>query len=165
MEKGTDLESTVVKGVRLTGSTTGGSVEEGWETIYDAGALVVMTPATHGEAKVDIVDLTLVRSRPDRNPCSAVLSIANSGGAIGHVKGSMALKRTSGQAIATMTIGEEGWRPIMPGGRREFRMPLPLVDEGDFVVEAEIVQKDSSTGPVRTAVHFTSTQVTPEGLR
>jgi hypothetical protein len=165
MKKGTDLESTVVKAVRLTGSTTGGSVEEGWETIYDAGALVVMTPATQGEAKVDIVDLTLVRSKPDRNPGSAVLSIVNSGGAIGHVKGSMALKRTSGQAIATMMIGEESWRPIMPGGRREFRMPLPLVDEGDFVIEAEIVQKDSSTGPVRTEVHFTSTQVTPEGLR
>ncbi|MCK4512087.1 hypothetical protein KAW64_10130 [bacterium] len=165
MKKGTDLESTVVKAVRLTGSTTGGSVKEGWETIYDAGALVVMTPANQSEAKVDIVDLTLVRSRSDRNPGSAVLSIVNSGGATGHVKGSMTLKRTSGQAIATMTIGEEGWRPIMPGGRREFRMPLPLVDEGDFVVEAEIVQKDASTGPVRAEAQFTSTEATPEGLR
>ncbi|MCK4681063.1 hypothetical protein KAT82_08030, partial [bacterium] len=165
MEKGTDLESTVVKAVRLTGSTTGGSVEEGWETIYDAGALIVMTPAAQSEAKVDIVDLTLVRSRSDRNPGSAVLSIVNSGGATGHVKGSMALKRASGQVIATMTIGEEGWRPIMPGGRREFRMPLPLVDEGVFVVEAEIVQRDSSTGPVRTEAHFTSTEATPEALR
>jgi hypothetical protein len=165
MEKGTDLESTIVKGVRLTGSATDGLVEEGWETIYDIGALLVVTPPTHGEAKVDIVDLTLVRSRPERNPGSAVLSIVNSGGATGLVKGSMVLRRTSGQAIATMTIGEEDWKPIMPGGRREFRMPLPLVDEGDFVVEAEIVQKDSLTGPVRAEAHFTSTEVVPEGLR
>jgi len=165
MEKGTDLESTIVKGVRLTGSATDGPVEEGWETIYDIGALLVVTPPTHGEAEVGIVDLTLVRSRPERNPGSAVLSIVNSGGATGLVKGSMVLRRSSGQAIATMTIGEDDWQPITPGRERKFRMPLPLVDEGDFVVEAEIVQKDSSTGPIRAEAQFTSTEATAERLR
>jgi len=164
-EKGTALESTIVKGVRLTGSATDGSVEEGWETIYDIGALLVLTSPTHGEAKIDIVDLTLIRSRPEKNPGAAVLSIANSGAATGLVKGSVVLRRTSGQAIATMTIGEDDWKPITPGRERKFRMLLPLVDEGDFVVEAEIVQKDSSTGPIRAEAQFTSTEAIPAGLR
>jgi len=165
LDKGATIESAVIKGVRLEGSAVDGSSDEGWETIYDTGALLVITPATRGDAEVDILRLTLVRTSPDRNPGSAVLSIENSGGATGRVKGSMVLRRTSGQVIATMAIGENTWEPIMPGGRREFRMPLPLVDEGVFVVEAEIVQEDPSVGPRRAEVNFTSTEVIPEGLR
>jgi hypothetical protein len=165
LDKGATIESAIIKGVRLTGSAVDGSSDEGWETIYDTGALLVITPAARGDAQVDILRLTLVRTSPDRNPGSAILSIANSGGATGRVKGSMILRRMSGQVIATMAIGENRWEPVMPGGRREFRMPLPLVDEGVFVVEAEIVQEDPSVGPRRTEVDFTSTEVIPEGLR
>ena len=165
LDKGATIESAIIKGVRLEGSAVDSSSDEGWETIYDTGALLVITPATRGDAEVDILRITLVRTSPDRNPGSAILSIANSGGATGHVKGSMVLRRMSGQVIATMAIGENRWEPVMPGGRREFRMPLPLVDEGVFVVEAEIVQDDQSIGPHRAEVNFTSTEAIPEGLR
>ena len=165
LEKSAAVQSAVVKAVRLKGGAVGDSADEGWETIYDTGALLVVTPATRDEASVDIVDLTLVRTSPDRNPGSAVLSVANSGGATGRVKGTVILMRTSGQVIATMTIGGDNWEPVMPGGRREFRMPLPVVDEGEFIVQAEIIQRDSPAGPRRADAVFTSTEVIPEGLR
>ncbi len=165
MERVETLESTVVKGVRLVGSADGDPSQEGWETLYDMGALLVIAPPTRGEANVDIVSLKLIRSDPELNPGGAVLTVGNTGGAAGHVKGTIVLKRTTGQAIATMTIGKDNWVPVAPGGKREFRMPLPVVDEGDFIVEAEIVQKDSSVGPRYADALFTSATVTPEGLR
>jgi hypothetical protein len=165
LDKSGPLESAVVKAVRLQGGNVGGSAGDGWETIYDTGALLVVTPAGSGDAAIEITSLRLVRTSPDRNPGSAVLSLENSGGATGSVKGTMILRRTSGQIIATMTMGADNWEPVMPRGRREFRMPLPIVDQGEFVVEAELVQKGSSLGALRADAIFTSTEAIPEGLR
>jgi hypothetical protein len=163
LDRDATVASTTVRGVRLTSSPT--EAGEGRESIYDTGALLVLTPATGGRAAPSIAALELIRSDPERNPGSAVLAVVNRGLATSNIKGTIVLRRASGPTIATMAIGRDRWEPITPGGRREFRMPLPIVDEGEFVVAAEIMEESSAEGPLRAEATFTSTEAIPEGLR
>lgn len=159
------LEAPIVRAVRITGRETGPGADGEWVRVYDTGLLLVLRPPTLGGAKPEIASLSLVRSRPDKNPGSAVLTLANAGGTTAYLKGTLALRRSDGRAYARMGIGGEEWEPVLAGGRRVFRMPLPLVDEGDFVVTAEIVSKEAGGAPLRAETGFTSTESVPEGLR
>jgi len=159
-----EVSGTLVKGLRLKGMSTTAS-SSGRPTVYDTGALLVVSTGKVTEAQIEIQDLELVRSNEVRNPSSAVLTIANRGSSPGHIKGDLVLSRSSGQVFSTMKIGERNWEPVMPGGNREFRMPLPKVDLGEFVVSAEIFLRDSGEGPQRKSVEFISIEALPEVLR
>ncbi|MBN2172304.1 MAG: hypothetical protein JW819_13375 [Candidatus Krumholzibacteriota bacterium] len=158
-------DTMLTKAVRVIGRARDAAASDGQQTIYDTGALIVVTPPERASAAVRIEELKLVRSLPTRNPGSALLTLCNGGGATGYIKGSMVLRRQSGQVFATLHIGREDWEPVMPHARRVYRMPLPLVDEGEFVVEAEINQRGTQQGSVRAMATFTSEESIPDGLR
>jgi hypothetical protein len=161
-KKDAQLSSTVIKGVRFTGSASGQSGNG--RTVYDTGALIVIEPVGAGTASLEVSDLELVRMIPDRNPGSVVLTVANFGEGVGEVQGSVKLTRDSGELVAELIIGAQRWERIMPGGHRKFRMSLPIVDEGTFVLTAELSQK-GRPDVLRAETSFISTESFPEGLR
>lgn len=157
------LSEPVTKAVRFVGLT---SREAGdFTTVYDAAAIIIVEATNRGGASLKIEDLELLRVHPQSNPGSAILTVANTGEGIGEIKGYVRLRADPGDVLAEMAIGRSNWQRIMPGGQRKFRMPLPLVDSGVFVVEVELEQK-SAPGELLTAdASFTSTSDIPEGLR
>ncbi|MCK4512969.1 hypothetical protein KAW64_14585, partial [bacterium] len=162
-KKDAHLSSTIIKGIRFTGNASGQSGNG--RTVYDTGALIVIEPFGAGTASLAVSDLELIRMIPDRNPGAAILTVANHGEGVGEIQGSVALKRDSGELIAEMVIGEQRWVRIMPGGQRKFRMSLPIVDEGTFVITAELSQKGRADDVLRAETSFASTESIPEGLR
>jgi hypothetical protein len=157
------LSEPVAKTVRFVGLT---SREVGeFTTVYDAGAIIIVEATNRGGASLKIEGLELIRVHPQSNPGSAILTVANTGEGIGEVKGRVRLRADPGDVVAELSIGRGNWERIMPGSQRKFRMPLPLVDSGVFVVEAELEQ-NSAEGELLTAdASFTSTEDIPEGLR
>jgi hypothetical protein len=158
------LDSTVVKAVRFTGRSHH-AAGSGWEAIYDTGALIIVKPTSAAAASLEVVGLEFIRAAPDRNPGSAVLTLANRGTGIGGVKGRIVLMRENGELVSEMPIGRTTWQRVMPGRERKFRMPLPPLDEGPFVVAAELSQKDATGPDLRVEARFTSVSSIPEGLR
>lgn len=161
-KKDARLSSTVV-GVRFTGNASGQTGNG--RTIYDTGALIVIEPVGAGTASLEVSDLELVRMVPHKNPGAAILTVANQGEGVGEIKGSVKLKRDSGELIAEMVIGNKRWERIMPGGQRKFRMSLPIVDEGTFILTAELSQKGRPDDVLRAETSFLSTEGYPEGLK
>jgi hypothetical protein len=163
LDENSALSEPAAKAVRFVGLT---SREDGdFKTVYDAGAIIIVEATNRGGASLKIEDLELVRVHPQSNPGSAILTVANTGKGIGEIKGHVRLRADPGDVLAELAIGSRNWERIMPGSRRKFRMPLPLVDSGVFVVEVELEQK-SAGGELLTAdASFTSTDAVPEGLR
>ncbi len=163
LDRDASLSSTVTKGVRFIGRT--GPETGEWQTVYDVGALIVIESRSGGDASLAIENLELVRSHPQSNPGSAVLTVTNHGGGVGEIKGRVALMSELGDLIAELAIGSRNWERVMPEGQRKFRMPLPLVADGVFVVRVELEQKNAPGDVLRTDASFTSTESIPEGLR
>lgn len=162
-EKDASLAATVIEGVRFTGAAVKPAGER--QIVYDAGALIVIEPVGAGAASLEVSGLELGRMAPDKNPGSAILTISNHGEGVGEIQGTVTLRHESGKLIAEMAIGGQHWQKIMPGGNRKFRMRLPIVDEGTFIVAAELSQKGRPDEPLRAEASFISTEGIPEGLR
>ena len=77
----------------------------------------------------------------------------------------MTITEKEGALDVEMDIGGKRWERIMPGGHRTFRMKLPLVDEGTYVVTAELSQKDQPESALEAEASFVSTESYPEGLK
>ncbi len=163
MDRDAELDQTVTKGVRFVGRPGDDGGE--WQTVYDAGALLIVKPRGAGRAALRVKNFELVRSHPESNPGSAVLTIANEGDGVGEVRGRVLLQSEAGELIAEMAIGNRNWERVMPQGERKFRMSLPLVAEGVFTVSVDLEQKDGEGEPLTADASFTSTETVPEGLR
>lgn len=163
MDQDAEFESTVTKGVRFVGRR--GDDDGEWQTVYDAGALLIVKPRGAGRAALRVKNFELVRSHPESNPGSAVLTIANEGDGVGEVRGRVLLQSEAGELIAEMAVGNRNWERVMPQGERKFRMSLPLVAEGVFTVSVDLEQKDGEGEPLTADASFTSTETVPEGLR
>ena len=164
LEKDATLESIVVKGVRFTGRSAHAAPGD-WEGVHDAASLIIIEPTGGEAASLEITELEFIRPSPGRDPGSAVLAVANHGSGVGAIRGVLTLKRETGELVAEMAIGRKSWERVMPGKLRRFRMPIPIVDEGAFVVVAEIEQREAPDSALRAEASFTSTAIAPEGLR
>lgn len=163
MDRDAGLQETVTKGVRFVGHT--GETAGEWRTVYDTGALIIIEPRSGGTAALRVESLDLIRSHPESNPGSAVVTIANGGDGVGEVRGRVLVHSEAGELVAEMAIGSRNWERVMPQGERKFRMALPLVAEGVFTVSVDLEQKGGEGEPLRADASFTSTEVVPEGLR
>ncbi len=163
MDRDAEFDETVTRGVRFVGRAHEESGE--WRTVYDAGALIIIKPRGGGRASLRVESLDLVRSHPESNPGSAVLTIANEGDGVGEVRGRVSLHSEQGDLVAEMAIGKKSWERVMPRGERKFRMSLPLVAEGIFTVKVDLEQNGDEEAPLTADASFTSTEVVPEGLR
>ncbi len=162
MDRDAQFDATVTKGVRFVGRSGEESGE--WQTVYDAGALLIIKPRGGGHASLRVKSLDLVRSHPESNPGSAVLTISNEGDGVGEVRGRVLLHSDAGELVAEMAIGSRRWERVMPQGDRKFRMSLPLVAEGVFTVSVDLEQKGNEGEPLTADASFTSTEIVPEGL-
>ncbi len=162
-KKDARLPSTAVKGVRFTGNAPG--TTGNGRTIYDTGVLIAIQPVGAGTASLEVSGLEFIRMAPGKNPGAAILTVANSGQGVGEIQGSVTLKRDSGELITDMVIGSKRWERVMPGGNRVFRMSLPIVDEGTYILTAELSQKDRPDDVLSAETSFTSTEGYPEGLK
>jgi len=165
VEHGAEFTKPIIKRLQLTGVVEGDEQPAGWRTVYDTGCLLVIAPPRIEPAKLSIIDLELIRISPTRDPGSALLTVGNAGGTTGFLKGHLAMAHDAGSVMGKLNLGGERWEPILPGGKRVFRMPLPLVDAGVYTVSAELVQKDSGDPPLKASTQFTSTVEIPEGVR
>jgi len=163
MDPDAEIDETVTKAVRFIGHSGEGVGE--WRTVYDAGALIIVKPKGAGHASLRIESLDLIRSHPETNPGSAVLTVANEGDGVGEVRGRVSLRSDADELVAEMTIGSRNWERVMPGGQRKFRMSLPLVAEGVFTVSVDLEQRGGEGEPLHADESFTSTETVPEGLR
>lgn len=163
LDRDASPRSTIVKGVRFVGRA-GDQGGDGPQTEYDAGAFIIIAPASSAAASLEIAGLELVRARNGINPGSAVLIVANDGDAVGEIRGRMLLSSEDGQLLAEMAMGSRAWERVMPGSQRRFRMRLPIVGEGVFTVLAELEQKAAPDESLQAEVAFTSTEAAPEGL-
>ncbi len=152
-----------VKAVRInaTGPLTVGGRVSGAEF----GVLLVAKNPKSPPSKLEVSKPNLIYPVEGANPTTAVVPIYNSGGKVATFKGKLQLERTNGQVIAFMNLGKDQEEIILPGSSREFRMTLPPLDQGGFLVKAEFVTLGKKPVWERSEVSFTSTTTTPKGLK
>jgi hypothetical protein len=148
--------------VRLSASAQ--SREREWQSGNEFGVLVVAVDPKAPPAELAMGDIRLIRSSPEKNPATAVVTVKNRGGRVAEVFGTIALERATGHSIATMNIGRDQREVIVPGGEREFRMPLGALDAGKFRVVAELTTAGEKKSSARAETTFKSVSIPPTGL-
>jgi P pilus assembly chaperone PapD len=149
--------------VRLQAEAAGTEYNQDWSSGGDFAVFIVTVAPKAPRASLKTVSFNLVRLTPQHNPGAAVLRVKNTGGRIARAYGRIVLERTSGVEIAHMDIGRFQSELILPGSEREFRMPLPPLDQGKFRVRAEIAPGQEGRKSVRAEKVFTTETTTPEG--
>jgi len=151
----------VTRAVRIQASAR--SAEEEWSSVGETIVLVVAVDPTASEAELELEPIELVRPAQDRNPTTALVRVRNAGGRVARLQGEILLSRSSGEVAARLLVGGAGSDVLLPGGVRELRFPIPIVDDGEFLVRARL--KPSATArPVLAETGFQSDLALPVGL-
>jgi hypothetical protein len=156
---------TMVKAVRIRAVGSRAGDNEGWTSAAEFAVMIVAQDPKAPPASLETVTCEVLRPRSGHNPTAGVLRVRNTGGRAAKATGRITLERTSGQEIAHMDIGAAQPELILPGGEREFRMPIPPLDKGKFRIRAEI-SPGPGGGEKAVAVEEFETYIDiPEGLR
>jgi hypothetical protein len=157
--------ASTMKAVRLSVSPLAGLSDQAPSEAGEFNVLVVAEDPSLPPPTLETIDFRALRSGPERPPAAAMLRLKNAGGKVAKATGRITLERASGQEIAHMDIGAAQPELILPGGEREFRMPIPPLDKGKFRIRAEI-SPGPGGGQKAVAVEEFETYVDiPEGLR
>ncbi|MCK4546166.1 MAG: hypothetical protein KAW17_01880 [Candidatus Eisenbacteria sp.] len=121
--------------VRVAGAA--GVDEAGYLSEVEMGIPVIAVPPSAKTPQLRIESLDMTRPQATSNPTAAVLVLENVGGRVASITGSIIVEREHDQRrIQTMQFGRRGDFILPPGGTREFRMPMPLLDKGIFRLAA-----------------------------
>jgi hypothetical protein len=157
--------SSSVKAVLIRGASSAGRDSEGWASSAEFPVLIVVQDPKSSAASLLAVGSDIVRKSPQHNPTAVALTFTNAGGRVAKATGRITLERTSGQEIAHMDIGAAQPELILPGGEREFRMPIPPLDKGKFRIRAEISPGPGGGEKAVAEEEFETYVDIPEGLR
>ena len=116
-------------------------------------------------ANIEIVKFELARPSPEKNPATAIVRLKNNGGKIARTIGRLQLMRQNGAEILRMDVGEFQPELILPGSEREFRLPLGVLDEGEFRVLAEFATLGKDAVQVKDEQSFKSIFKMPGEVR
>jgi hypothetical protein len=122
--------------VRVAG--VAGADEEGYLSEVEMGIPVIAVPPSAETPQLRIGSIDVIRPQTTSNPTAAVVVLENVGGRVASIAGSIIVERERDQErIQTMQLGRRGDLILPPGGTREFRMPMPLLDKGMFRLAAQ----------------------------
>jgi hypothetical protein len=136
-----------------------------WSSAGEFASIIMITNPKTPPVKIEISNIELVRSSPDKNPGAAVVRIKNTGGKVAKIRGRLLLERKNGLEILHKNIGDIKSELIFPSSEREFRLPIGLLDEGDFRVRVEVVTIGENTVRVKDEIVFTSLSKISEGFK
>jgi len=136
-----------------------------WASGGEYPVLIVIQDPRAPAASLETVSFDVVRPNRQQNPTAAVILVKNTGGKVARAYGRITLERTSGEEIAYMDIGASQGELILPGGEREFRMPLPTLDKGEFRIRAEISPGPGGGEKAVAEEEFETYTDIPEGLK
>jgi len=124
-----------------------GTDAEGWRSEVDIGVPVIVVNPGATPPEIEVEKIEVIRRRPEDNPTAALLILRNVGGRVAKISGKLAVERASSrQPIQTLQFGRRGDLLLPPGGVREIRMKMPLLDIGRFLllVEGQITGQPKS---------------------
>lgn len=142
--------------------------EEGKEEAVSMGEYPVLILARDPKAppaRLEPLGMELMRSSPEANPTTALVRVKNTGGQLGTISGQMWLEGPGGRKMVALTIGEEQKEKILPQGIREFRLPLPPLDKGDYTVVARLNLGQPGEAPLELKESFQVAIGVPEELK
>lgn len=143
--------------VRINGAA--GRDESDWVSEVDMGVPIVIIPAGSEPARLEITELREVRLSDDHNPTAAIVLVENKGGRVVQLKGVATLERaSSGEKIQQMHFSEVDKLILPPGTKREFRIPLPLLDRDRYRLAVALESVDRSGGAASREITFTCSQ-------
>jgi len=156
---------TVVCAVLVKARAIGEASPDGVASIGEYPVLIVARAPKAPPAKLESQGLELVRPAPGSNPMAAVLRVKNIGGQLGQISGKMWLEGPQGTEMSKLEIGEQVREQILPGGIREFRLPLPPLDKGEHCVFARLKAGRDTPEALEVEESFTITIGVPEPLK
>ncbi len=159
------IGGTVACAVLIKAHTLAPHTEEEGASIGEYPVLIIARDPQAPPAKLESQGLELVRASPESNPTAAVVQVKNVGGQLGDITGQMWLEGPQGIEMSRLEIGERSREQILPGGIREFRLPLPPLDKGEHTVFAKLNPGRQGEGTLEMQESFTVTIGVPEGLK
>jgi len=159
-ERGTVACALLLKARAVTGAD-----EDEAASVGEYPVLIFARDPKAPPARLESLGMQLVRASPESNPRSAVLRVRNVGGRVGQISGRMVLHAATAGELASLAIGQDLGEMILPGAEREFRLPLPFLDKGDYTVRARVSAGRAGEGVLEQAEPFTVSLAVPEGIR
>jgi len=153
-----------VKAVHL--NISGPSKDTDWKNEGEFGILFLANNPQQPPPELIIDQFELVYPPgADKNPSTVLVNLANTGGKAARLHGKIEIARASGQSIAIYSIGQSKAEIILPNCKRDFRMAIPPLDMGKFVVNVEFSSTGKKPVTVEDSQIFITYNPIPEGLK
>ena len=156
--------TTLLKAVRIQASSVVRESTDDWSSAGVYSTLIVAEDPKAPPPALETAGFDVIRAATDMNPTAVVWRVKNAGSKVARAFGKIQISRGNGQEIGNMDLGGTESELILPGMEREFRMPIPTLDKGDFKIVADLTPGDKGGQPAHAETNFTTNTAIPEGL-